>query len=137
MSESQNQNQDVSKEKDAKQRVEDFISQVSQVAIAEDVSIEDIKKSSERLQEKELIREKCRAYANLIICEEDLVLIVSGRREYYGKVLNVSKMGIVLDNNGRLTRILLSRTYVIQLLAKGKYHAIWNKYYSDIVGIEE
>jgi len=135
MSESQNQSQD--SQKDAKQRIEELISQVSQVATAEDVSIKDFEGKSKELQEKELIREKCRPYANMVICEEDLVLIVSGRREYYGKVLNVSKMGIVLDNNGRLTRILLSRTYVIQLIGKGKYHAIWNKYYPDIIGIEE
>jgi len=138
MSNEQNQNeqkQDSSQEsKPIEQMFDRFLTPMDK---AVDVKLEEFKKQVEE-KEKEMedrakLKEICYPVRYQYVCEGDKVLVKVGRYWYYGIVLRVGKLGLLLNNDNRKVTIALGKISTLTIVEEGDNHKKFIKVFgSDI-----
>jgi len=127
MSNEQNQNQnEQSSRQESKPLEQVFDKFLTPIDKAVDTKLEEFKKQVEE-KEKEVedrakLKEICYPVRYQYICEGDKVLAKVGRYWYYGVVLRVGKLGLLLNNDNRKVAIALGKISTLTIIEEGDNH---------------
>jgi len=80
----------------------------------------------ERAEYKDVF-EKCGNVRGLTVCEDDEVVIYVGRYWFSGRVVNVSKLGIVIENQHHESAIALGKISFITILKRGRWYELYRQ----------
>jgi len=127
MSNEQNQNQnEQSSRQDSKPLEQVFDKFLTPIDKAIDTKLEEFKKQVEEkekeMEEKAKLREICYPIRYQYVCENDKVLAKVGRYWYYGVVLRVGKLGLLLDNNNKKVTIALGKISTLTIIEESDNH---------------
>jgi len=138
MSETKNEKQDNQSSNQETKPIEQIFDRVlTPMDKAVDVKLEEFKKEVEE-KEKEVedrakLKEICYPVRYQYICEGDKVLAKVGRYWYYGIVLRVGKLGLLLNNDNRKVTIALGKISTLTIIEEGDNHKKFIKVFgSDI-----
>ncbi|NPA96973.1 MAG: hypothetical protein GXO32_05175 [Crenarchaeota archaeon] len=97
------------------------------------------KESGVELAQREKIHlhdvlDKCADVRMLKICIDDYILVRVGRYWYEGTVVEVGKLGIVMENQGHEVAIALGKISVVEVLRRGKWYRLYRELRSKIYG---
>jgi len=100
-------------------------------AAEEEKRYEEIK---QRMKIVEELNEHCSQFRGQVLCEEDVITVNYGRYWYYGEIVAINKLSIILNNSGRRTVLSHGKIAMVQIVKRGKWHEKWIEVYgTDIV----
>lgn len=81
--------------------------------------VDEIRKSIER---KKMELELCGNVRGLTVCVDDEILVRVGRYYYSGKVINISKLSIVMLNSTSEVAIAIGKISVVEIIRRGRVY---------------
>jgi len=110
------------------QKLEDVFGEVLKEAEAEEKKFDELKRKEELIREA---KEKCYPVRYVVVCEGDEVAVSVGRYWYIGTVIKVGKLGLVLENNNRVTGIALGKIGTIQIVKESELRKKWKETFGE------